>query len=76
MRKYNVMGNEIPEQNYIFYKYDITLINNEHFYIYTLMNQISVIDCLTENKHITICNDFGFEITIFRKHIVKITEVK
>lgn len=76
MKKYNVMGNEITEQNLMFYKYDITLINNEHIYIHALMNQIDIIDCLTENKHITICNEFGFKTTIFRKHIVKITEVK
>lgn len=76
MKKYNTIGNEIPEKNINFNKYDITLTNNEHVYIYTLMNQINIIDYLTENKHKTICNEFGFEIVIFRKHIVKITEVK
>lgn len=76
MKIYNLIGNEIPQRNLMFDKYDITLINNEHIYIYTLMNHIDIIDFLTVNKHITIFNEFGFQITIFRKHIVKITEVK
>lgn len=77
MKKYNIMGNEIPKENLTFSKYDITLMNNENIYIYTLMSHISVIDYLTENNSFkTICNEFGFETTIFIKHIVKITEVK
>lgn len=76
MKIYNLIGNEIPQRNLMFDQYDITLINNEHIYIYTLMNHIDIIDFLTVNKHITIFNEFGFQTTIFRKHIVKITEVK
>ena len=76
MRKYNIVGNEIPEKDFTFNKYDITLMNNEHVYIYTLLSQIAVINYLTKNEYSTIVNEFGFRITIFIKHIVKITEVK
>lgn len=76
MRTYNIIGSEITQRNSIYDKYNITLINNEHIYINTLMRTIDIIDFLTVNKHITIFNEFGFQTTIFRKHIVKITEVK
>lgn len=76
MRTYNIIGSEITQRNSIYDKYNITLINNEHIYINTLMRTIDIIDFLTVNKHITIFNEFGFQTTIFRRHIVKITEVK
>lgn len=76
MKTYDLTGNQISQESSIYNSYNITLIGNNNVYVHTLMSQISVIDCLTENKHITICNEFGFKNTIFRKHIVKITEVK
>lgn len=76
MKKHNIVGNEIPKQDFTFNKYDITLMNNEHVYIYTLLSQIAVINYLTKNEYSTIFNEFGFRITIFINHIVKITEVK
>ena len=79
MKSYNIKGDFIfPDliKDGTYNKYDITLMNNEHVYIYTLLSQIAVIQYLTVDEHRTIFNEFGFETTVFIKHIVKITEVK
>lgn len=76
MKIYNILGNEIPERILTFHSYDVTLTDNNNIYIHTSMNQIDVIDYLTENKNITLFDEFGVKTTIFRKHIIKIKEVK
>lgn len=79
MNKYSMKGNFIfPDliRDGKYNKYCITLINNEHVYIYTPMNQIDIIYRLTKNKHKKIFDELGLETIVLRKHIVKITEVK
>lgn len=56
--------------------FEIHLSNNDSFIIHTNKNLIDVIDHFTKEKHIKIYEDGKISEVIFRKQIVKITEVK
>lgn len=57
-------------------KFEVHLSNNETITFHTDKNLIDVIDYFTREKYIKIYEDGKISEVIFRKHIVKITEVK
>lgn len=56
--------------------FEIHLSNNDSFIVHTNKILIDVIDHFTKEKYVKIYEDGKFSEVIFRKHIVKITEVK
>lgn len=72
---YNIKGNKLFTPNKKYKKFRILLSNDFYVHVYDY-NLIELVDKLTERKHTFLFDEYGFQTTIFRKHIVKITEVK
>ena len=73
---YNIIGSKILIPNNSYKRYRICLNGYNRIYVYSSRDIISLIDLLTKTKYRFIIDEEGFETVIFRKHIVKITEVK
>lgn len=77
MKHYNITGDFIfldLIKDGTYKKFKISLSNDFYVHVYDY-NLIDLVDNITMNKYTCLIDEYGLKTIIFRKHIVKITQV-
>lgn len=73
---YSIDGKQISTPRNIYRKFIIETTHNRITTIHTRMDLVDVVELLTRHKRCILTDELGNYICLFRKHIVKVKEIK